>query len=92
MQILWLKTLDAFAKKFGVTHAAVLKWEKTADLPAKISIGYEREIRLFVLDQILSDAREFRLAFRKVFDLSYAPSKNEPLHVDIPFELTLRAG
>lgn len=85
-------TLNAFAKKFGVTHAAVLKWEKKADKAAKVLIGYEKEIRLFVLDQLLSDAKEFRLAFRQVFDQSYSMSKNEPLHLDVPFELSLRTA
>ncbi len=85
-------TLDVFAKKFGVTHAAVLKWEKKGDNPAKILTGYEKEIRLFVLDQILSDAKEFRFAFRKVFEQSYAVLKSKPLHLDVPFELSLRTG
>lgn len=85
-------TLDKFAKKFGITHAAVLKWEKKGDNPAKILEGYEKEIRLFVLDQILSDAKEFRLAFRKIFEQSYKLPKGDPLHVDVPLELSLRAG
>lgn len=85
-------TLDKFAKKFDVTHAAVLKWEKKDDNPAKILQGYEKEIRLFVLDQILSDAKEFRLAFRKIFEQSYTLSKCIPLQVDVPLELSLRTG
>lgn len=85
-------TLDKFAKKFGVTHAAVIKWEKKGDNPAKILEGYEKEIRLFVLDQILSDAKEFRLAFRKIFEQSYTLPKGVPLHVDVPLELSLRTG
>lgn len=85
-------TLEKFAKKFGLTHAAVLKWEKKGDNPAKILEGYEKEIRLFVMDQILADAKEFRLAFRKIFEQSYTLSKNEPIHVDVPLELSLRTG
>lgn len=85
-------TLDRFAKTFGVTHAAVLKWEKKGDYSAKILEGYEKEIRLFVMDQILADAKEFRLAFRKIFDQTYSLSKGEPLHVDVPLELSLRTG
>lgn len=85
-------TLVKFAKKFGVTHAAVLKWEKKDDNPAKILEGYEKEIRFFVMDQILPDAKEFRLAFRKIFEQSLTISKSEPLHVDVPLELSLRTG
>ncbi len=59
-------TLEAFAHIFGVTHAAVLKWEKKGDEIAHISVTTEREIRLFVLDALLEGAKDFRNAYRKL--------------------------
>lgn len=44
-------TLKEFAKRFDVSHPAVLKWEKQAGKPTKMSWSLEKDIRLFVIDQ-----------------------------------------
>ncbi|MBI4600576.1 MAG: hypothetical protein HY721_01310 [Planctomycetes bacterium] len=42
-------TLEGFARRFGVTHPAVLKWEGTRDEPTAMSWAIEKDIRLEVL-------------------------------------------
>ena len=42
-------TLKAFAEKFGVSHPAVLKWERAEDNVAKMAWTTEKDIRLFAL-------------------------------------------
>ena len=46
-------TLEQFASRFGVTHAAVIKWEKTHDEPTKMSWAIEKDLRLFVQFTVL---------------------------------------
>ena len=48
-------TLMDFGKCFGVTHAAVIKWEKTGGNFAKITPSIEACIRLFVMQKIAKD-------------------------------------
>ena len=43
-------TLENFGKHFGVTHAAVLTWEKMGDKQARINPTNELNIRLFIKD------------------------------------------
>lgn len=45
-------TLEQFAKRFSVTHVAVIKWEKTVDNPTKMSWAIEKDIRLFILNSL----------------------------------------
>lgn len=79
-------------QQIGITHAAVLKWEKKGNHPAKMMLGFERDIRLFVLDRLLPDAKEFLLAFRKILDQSFNQAAQELLHVDVPTGLSLRTA
>ncbi|MGC1879308.1 MAG: hypothetical protein WA347_01935 [Rhabdochlamydiaceae bacterium] len=62
-------TLENFGKHFGVTHAAVLIWEKTGDKPAKINPTTELCIRLFILEKLNMNNQIFREAFRE-FDIA----------------------
>lgn len=52
----WLRlNYEKFATLFGVTHPAVLKWEKSKGRLVKISVLAQREIRLHVIDKILKN-------------------------------------
>src|SRR5581483_8247241 len=42
-------TLERFGSRFGVSHPAVIKWEKTGDNPTAMSWAVEKDIRLEVL-------------------------------------------
>lgn len=61
-------TLEGFGRHFGVTHAAVLNWEKMGDQPAKINPTTELCLRLFILEKLKTSNQEFREAFRE-FDI-----------------------
>ncbi len=56
-------TLTKFATHFGVTHPAVIKWEKTQNKPAKISLATELYIRLHILDYLKVPNQKFRACF-----------------------------
>jgi len=56
-------TLKAFAERFGVTHAAVIKWEKTGAQPTNMQWSTEKDIRLFVLEHSDAPSREFKKAY-----------------------------
>ena len=45
-------TLQVFADRFAVTHAAVIKWEKSKDQPTGMNWASEKDLRLFVLSKI----------------------------------------
>lgn len=57
-------TLENFGKRFGVTHAAVLNWEKMGNGLAKINPTTELCIRLFILEELKMNNQVFRDAFR----------------------------
>lgn len=42
-------TLQKFAKRFCVTHVAVMKWEQAGSSPTSMSWATEKDIRLFIL-------------------------------------------
>lgn len=61
-------TLEMFGKQIGVTHVAVLHWEKTKNKPAKIHPAAELYIRLFILEKLKMNNQVFRETFRE-FDI-----------------------
>ena len=75
-------TLTEFGKTFGVSHVAVMKWEKRK---ANISPSLELCIRLYVLDHLNAKDKEFRALYKQM-NLEQlgksAKSKIHPLHVD----------
>jgi DNA-binding transcriptional regulator YiaG len=56
-------TTTAFGKAFGVTHAAVLKWEAGQ---GRIPATTELCIRLFILDKLQAKNEEFGKLYHKV--------------------------
>jgi transcriptional regulator with XRE-family HTH domain len=59
-------TLQAFAKRFGVTHAAVSKWEKTGNKPTGMIWTTEKDIRLFVMRKLRVSPAEFLALYGKL--------------------------
>ena len=51
-------TLERFAKRFSVSHAAVIKWEKCQDEPTKMSWAMEKDLRLFVIFNLLGKPKK----------------------------------
>ena len=85
----WLELTQAeFGKLFGVTHTAVVKWEKAREKSAKIALTTEREIRMVILDHLLKKAEDFRNAYRVIHRLEFS---GEPTPVEINSQLDLIA-
>ena len=45
-------TLQAFAKRFSVQHPTVVKWEKFKNTSTNMTVGTEKDIRLFVIKEL----------------------------------------
>lgn len=73
-------TVRAFADQFSIKHTAVLKWEKNGDSPTKMTWSTEKDIRLFVLDELEKQATEFRKLYRSLREV--AEETTEPITVD----------
>jgi DNA-binding XRE family transcriptional regulator len=73
-------TLQAFAKRFDVSHVAVMKWEKTKNRPTAMNWSTEKDIRLHVLSKLAVKPAEFSSHYR---DLEEVPaSKLQPIEVN----------
>jgi DNA-binding XRE family transcriptional regulator len=78
----WFNSTQAeFGKLFGVTHTAIVKWEKSKNLSAKIMISTEREIRMHIFDQLLKKAEDFRNAYRIIHEFNFE-AEVEPVEVN----------
>jgi len=83
----WLSlTQTEFGKLFGVTHSAVVKWEKTKNTGSKINLTTQRDLRLWLLDHLLTQDDDFRKAFKIVHMTDYSHSI-KPLEFDVPIDL-----
>ncbi|MGA8164695.1 MAG: hypothetical protein WB791_06685 [Waddliaceae bacterium] len=83
----WLElTQTEFGKLFGVTHPAVVKWEKTGNKGSKMNLTTQRDLRLWLLDQLLSKDDDFRRAFKIIHMTDYS-QPIEPLEFDVPTDL-----
>lgn len=47
-------TLEDFAKRFYVSHPAVIKWESKKDMPTNMNWSTEKDIRLFIYTKLLN--------------------------------------
>lgn len=70
-----------FAKVFGVSHAAVLKW---INEKSKMSFSSEVCLRLYLLDYLHVSDKEFKLAYSKVTpeNLMHSDAGASPLEID----------
>jgi len=83
-------TLESFGKFFGVTHVAVLNWEKMENKPSKINPTTELCIRLFILEGLKMNNQIFREAFRE-FDIEkFIKASKVPSKANRPVELAGR--
>lgn len=81
-------TLENFGKHFGVTHVAVLTWEKMGSKPAKINPTTALCMRLFVLEKLNMNNQIFRETFRE-FDIEGISEafKESSIHIIRPLTL-----
>ncbi len=59
-------TLQEFAERFAVSHAAVIKWEKSKDDPTGMNWASEKDLRLFVLSKLNSKAEAFARLYQNL--------------------------
>ena len=59
-------TLQSFAKRFYVTHAGVIKWEKAKTKATGMAWTTEKDIRLFVLSNLGATAKEIAELYAKL--------------------------
>ena len=52
-------TLMQFAARFGVSHVAVIKWEKSGNRLTSMSWSIEKDIRLFIREQLSTAPKDF---------------------------------
>lgn len=74
-------TLKAFADRFGVSHAAVKKWENTGDGPTNMSWSTEKDIRLFVLTHAGADAIDFQACYEAL--IAEPTARPAAIHIDV---------
>ena len=83
----WLGlTQSEFGKLFGVTHPAIVKWEKKGNSASKMNLLTQRDLRLWLLDQLLIRDEDFRKAFKLVHKTKYT-SQSVPLNFDVSIDL-----
>lgn len=72
-----------FAHLFGVTHAAVIKWENEK---SRMNPGTEVCLRLHILNHLKVADREFRRLYLKINPQNLANSENNELPLEIDAE------
>lgn len=83
----WLElTQVEFGKLFGVTHPAVVKWEKSGNKGSRMNLTTQRDLRLWLLDHLLSKDDDFRKAF-KIIHMTRYSEQVEPLEFNVPRDL-----
>ncbi len=83
----WLGlTQSEFGKLFGVTHPAIVKWEKTENRGSKMNLTTQRDLRLLLLDRLLTRDDDFRRAF-KIVHITKFTSTIQLLEFDVPIDL-----
>ena len=72
-------TLEKFGHRFAVSHPAVKKWEATENRPNEMTWTTEKDIRLFILEQLEQKATDILETYRKLEE--QAPSKISPMRI-----------
>lgn len=72
-----------FARLFGVTHAAVLKWENEK---SRMNPSTEVCLRLYILNHLKVADKEFRRLYLKISHQNLANSENNEIPLEIDAE------
>jgi len=73
-------TLQDFGKRFDVSHAAVLKWEKMGDKPTPMNWPTEKDIRMFILARLRANPRDLAKLYAALAVLPEGKAK--AIHLD----------
>lgn len=87
------KTLEAFGALFGVTHAAVKKWESHGDEPAGMGWSTEKDLRLCALRAAKATKPQLASLYLKLTDGGRAAfdCPAEPIRITLTPEAPQRA-
>ena len=72
--------LQEFAKRFSVSHPAVIKWESRAHRPTGMNWATEKDMRLFMKLALSSNPQELRKLYE---ELQESPSGHEAISIDV---------
>lgn len=75
-----------FSKLFGVTHAAVVKWEKAKDHVPKMHTTTQLAMRLCILDNLIQDDSKFRKSYHNIISHGFQKTP-EQLEIDTQTDL-----
>ncbi len=78
-------TLDVFAKRFGVKHPTVIKWEGFKDKHTNMSLGTEKDIRLCLMGH-LTGKKQISELYNELVSLPLSPPEHQE---NIELELDL---
>ncbi len=73
-------TVRDFGKRFSIKHPAVIKWEKQQGKATRMSWSTEKDIRLFILDELDRKASELAKLYHSLKSEAEEPKK--PLEID----------
>ena len=71
--------IRSFANRFSVKHPAVIKWEKKLDNDTNMTWTTEKDIRLFIIDQLIKRATDLQKLYRTLE--SEVESSGKPIKV-----------
>lgn len=74
-------TLTAFGDRFDVSHPAIIKWERSGDEAPAIKWPIEKDLRLFILDQLQVKPKAFKETYESL--RQEAHNKPKPIEMDI---------
>ena len=66
--------LEDFAKRFYVSHPAVIKWESKKDMQTNMNWSTEKDIRLFIYNKLLNEDN-----FKDIYDQLEIEAKKESI-------------
>lgn len=79
-------TLDVFAKRFGVKHPTVIKWEGFKDKHTNMSLGTEKDIRLCLMGHLTGKKQIYAL-YIELISLPLSPTEpQENVGLDLDLE------
>ena len=73
-------TTREFGARFSVKHPAVIKWEKKQESLTDMAWTTEKDIRLFIVDQLVKKASELQKLYRLLGE--EAEAKKKPISLD----------
>jgi len=74
-------TLQQFAKRFGVSHVAVMKWEKAEESATVMGWSSEKDIRMFILSKLSKTSDEVLRLYASLEEV--LPSKTVKIQVPL---------